>query len=369
MNLMSKKSFSIIRFVTGIFIIFGLIVLTGGVRIANASALTNIYDVMTRLSVGVASDHAIQFRTPTGVASTQTMVVTFPSDFDGATDPQGAVDFNDVDLFEDTTPDGVCDGTAETLVASGASSAQWNVVFSGTQGRTITFTSGGASAIIAAASEVCIKIGENATGGAANSQYINTSTNGSKVITLAAGSGADTGSVTVNILSNDQVSVTATVDQSLTFSISDNTIEFGTLTPSDDTFADDSGGNATEVEAHNLIVGTNAGQGYTLTLNGSTLTSGGFTISPIGSSNTASSVGTEQFGLRLTASGGSGTVSAPYAASGFAFDSAAFPDEVASASGASANTTYSARYIANIASNTEAGAYSATLTYVAAANF
>ncbi|MES3006030.1 MAG: hypothetical protein V4664_03735 [Patescibacteria group bacterium] len=346
-----------------------MVMLTGGAQLAYAASLTNVYDAMTRLSVDAASDHSIQFRTSTGVASSQTMVVTFPSDFDGASDAQGALDFSDVDLFEDTTPDGVCDGSAETLVASGATSAQWNVAFSGTEGRVVTLTSGGASAIIAAASEVCIKIGENATGGAANSQYINPATNGSKVITLAAGSGADTGSVTVNVLTNDQVAVTATVAQSLTFSISDNTIEFGTLSASAAQYADDSAGNSSEVEAHNLIVGTNAANGYTMTINGSTLTSGANTIDAIGSSNTASSAGTEQFGIRMTATGGSGTVSAPYASSGFAFDSAALPDEVAAATGSSANTTYSARYLANIAAQTEAGAYSATLTYVAAANF
>lgn len=336
---------------------------------AYAAALTNVYDAMTRLSVDTASDHAIQFRTPTGVSSGQTIVITMPSDFDGANDPQGALDFSDVDLFEDTTPDGVCDGTAETLVASGATSAQWNVVFSGTEGRTITLTSGGATAVVAAASEICVKIGENATGGAANSQYINTSTNGSKVITLSAGSGADTGSVTVNILADDQVAVTATVSQSLTFSISDNTIEFGTLSASAAQYADNAAGDASEVEAHTLTVGTNAANGYTMTLNGSTLTSGAHTIDSIGASNAASSAGTEQFGIRMTATGGSGAVSAPYADSGFAFDSAAFPDNVASASGSSANTVYSVRYLANIAAETEAGAYTATLTYVATANF
>ena len=106
-----------------------------------------------------------------------------------------------------------------------------------------------------------------------------------------------------------------------------------------------------------------------MTVGGSTLTSGANTITAIGASNTSSSVGTEQFGLRMTAAGGSGTVSAPYAAAGFAFDSGAFPDAIATASGASANTTYSARYIANITASTEAGSYTGAVTYVATANF
>ncbi|MSU74356.1 hypothetical protein EXS57_01085 [Candidatus Kaiserbacteria bacterium] len=344
------------------------------VEIAEAT-VTNSSDAMSRLGLSdgtpiVLSDHAIQFTTSLGVGSAQTIVITFPSDFDGSTtgDSTGPLDFSDVDLFEDTTPDGVCDGSAETLVASGATTAQWNAVFSGTENRILTLTSGGASAIIVAASQVCVMIGENAVGGTANSQYENPTTGGSKVITVVAGSEASN-NITVNILTDDQVAVTATVDQSITFSISDNTIGFGSLSASAACFAQGTAGcSGSEVEAHNLIVGTNAGSGYSMTINGNTLTSGAFTIATT-SANTASTIGSEQFGLRMTATGGSGTVSVPYAAAGYAFDSLNFPDQVAASTVASANTTYSVRYIANIDSATEAGAYTSTLTYVATANF
>lgn len=365
-----------IKKITSVFLAVSLVIVSASWHIpaAQAAALTSKKDTMSRLSDSgggdVKSDHAIEFTTPTGVSSGQTIVITMPSDFDGSNDGDGALDFSDVDLAEDTTPDGTCDGTAETLVANGATASQWNAVFSGTENRTLTFTSGGASAIIAAGSQVCILIGENATGGSGNSQYINPTTTGSKTITLSVGTGADTGDLVVNILDDDQVSVSATVDESLTFSISDNTIGFGTLSSSDDFFATgDTNGSATETEAHTVIVGTNATNGYTLTINGTTLDAGTPDITAIGSTNTASSAGSEQFGLRATASGGTGAVSAPYAASGFAFDTAAFPDEVAAATGASANTTYSVRYVANIAANTEAGVYSATVTYLASANF
>ncbi len=365
-----------IKKIIGLFLVAALTILTSSWRapVVQAASLTSKKDTMSRLILSspsdVKSNHAIEFTTPTGVASTQTMVITFPADFDGLNDADGALDFNDVDLLEDTTPDSACDGTAETLVASAPTASQWSAVFSDTENRILTFTSGGASAIIAAASQVCILIGENATGGTANSQYINPTTTGSKTITLSVGSGADTGNIVVNILTNDQVSVTASVAEALTFSISDPTIGFGTLTSADDFFASgDLLGTAAEAEAHNIIVGTNATNGYTLTINGATLAAGAPTITAIGATNTASAPGTEQFGLRATATGGIGTVSAPYAAAGFAFDTAAFPDEVASATGASANTTYSLRYVGNISANTEAGSYSATLTYVASANF
>lgn len=159
--------------------------------------------------------------------------------------------------------------------------------------------------------------------------------------------------------------------QSLTFSISDNTIGFSAINASAARFANGAGtGDTIEVEAHTLSASTNATGGYIITINGATLTSGGNTITAIGGANTASAPGTEQFGLRMTATGGNGAVSAPYAAAGFALDTVAFPDQVASdPDGDDVSTTYSARYIANIRGATEAGSYSATLTYVATATF
>jgi hypothetical protein len=198
---------------------------------------------------------------------------------------------------------------------------------------------------------------------------INPSSATSYIVSIS-GTFGDTGSITVPILTDDQVQVSATVAQSITFTISDNSIGFGNLTSANARYATgDTSGSDSETGAHDLVVGTNASNGYTLTLGGNTLTSGSNEIDSIGATNAASSAGTEQFGVRFTASGGSGAVAAPYAASGFAFDSAAFPDTVASATGSTANTTYSARYLANITANTPAGSYASTLTYVATANF
>jgi len=220
---------------------------------------------------------------------------------------------------------------------------------------------------------VQIQIGFHATAGATgDTQIINPSSANSYSISIA-GTFGDTGATTVNILTNDQVDIAAVVAQSLTFSISDNTIGFGTLTSGAARFATgDTNGNGSEVEAHTLTVGTNAANGYTMTASGTTLINASnpaATIDPIGPTNTASSPGTEQFGMRMTATGGTGTVSAPYAATNFAYDTAAFPDQIAAATGSTANTVYSVRYLANIAANTDAGTYNAAVTYVATANF
>jgi len=348
-------------------------------QVAQAAALTSKSDVMSRVKVSsptdVLSDHAIQFTTPTGVASGQTIVITFPSDFDGANDPQGALDVNDVDLFEDTTPDAVCDGTAETLVASGATASQWNTVFSGTENRTLTFTSGGASAIIAAGSQVCVKIGENATGGSSNSQYANPTTAGSKTITLSVGSGADTGDLVVNILADDQVAVSGTVVETMTFTIDDNSIGFGNLTASNARFANGAGTGAngpTSVSAHTMTMATNAASGYSIRYNGATLISGGNTINVATiTGDEDGTPGTEQFAIGFTTNGNATIVSAYNQVSPtFNYSFVANTEtEVISEAVPTATETFSAFYLANITGATEAGSYTTAITYTATANF
>lgn len=332
---------------------------TISISTAQAASLTSLSDNMSRLQASTASNHDIRFVTPTGVASTTTVTLTFSADF-----TPGSVAFGDIDFQEGSTNDCTTASWAdETLVAAAPSSSQFSAAFSG---NVLTFTSGGASATIPADRCVRVLIGTNASGG--TNQITNGAIDDDDTIAIA-GSFGDTGTIQVDIITDDQVDITATVAPSITFSISANAIEFGTLTAADDTFADLSGGNPTEVEAHTLAAGTNATGGYVMYVSGATLTSGADTIDAIGGSNTASNPGTEQFGVRYTASGGSGSVDAPYAAAGFAYNGVASPDNIASATGPSSTTTYSARYVANITSSTEAGSYATTLTYTATATF
>ncbi len=342
--------------IVSIAIISALLLYVMPFKSAFAAAVTSASDTMSNLTINATSSHAISFVSPTGAnQNTDTITITFPSDFD----------FTGKSITGLSFTHGATTGleATETLSAA-ASGSDWGAAFSGTENRILTLTAptdGTGAAVVAPGDKLIISY----TG----TDSINPSSPGSYVIAIA-GSFGDTGEITVNILSNDQVSITATVPQSLTFSISDNSISFGNLSAVAARHASGTAsGQSTEVEAHNLIVGTNAQNGYTMTVNGNTLTSGANTISAIGNTNSVSSVGTEQFGFRLTASGGNGAVVAPYAASGFAFNTGGLPDQVATSTSASANTTYSARYIANISASTEAGSYTATLTYVATANF
>lgn len=325
-----------------------------------AASVTSLSDNLSRLQENTLSNHEIKFVTPTGVAGTQTITLTFSAAFTTVS----SIAFGDVDFaIGDSNNCSTANFTEQTLAAT-PSGATWGLSSSG---QVITLTSG--SGTVTADRCVRFEIGTNATTGTTGTNRITNGGNAASHTVTVGGTFGDSGTLSIDIISDDQVDITATVDPSITFSISANAIEFGTLSASSAKYADASAGNATEVEAHTLAAGTNATSGYTMYVSGATLTSGGNTINAIGGTNTASATGTEQFGVRYTASGGSGSVTAPYAASGFAYDGASAPDQIASAAGSTATTTYSARYLANIASNTEAGSYATTLTYTATATF
>jgi hypothetical protein len=219
-------------------------------HVASAASLSALSDTMSSSKISTTSSHVIKFTTPTGASdNTDTIIITFPSDFNFTSKTIGTVSFTH----------GASTGaeSTETLAASPSTSA-WGAVFSGTQNRVLTLTAptdGVGAATLAANDKVIITY--NSTN----------STNPSSATSYAiniSGTFGDTGSITVNMLSDDQVSVTATVSQSLTFSISDNTIGFGTLSSGSSKYATgDTTGSASEVEAHNIVVGTNAANGYT----------------------------------------------------------------------------------------------------------
>ena len=162
----------------------------------------------------------------------------------------------------------------------------------------------------------------------------------------------------------------------VTFSMSNNIADLGPLTSSASRYASagpGTTGSSTEVEAHNFSVTATSSGGYSVTIIGASLTNlnGGHVITAIGGSNTAPNPGNEQFGLRMTATGGSGAVSSPYAASGFAYAATgSTSSQVCSASiGDGATTTYSVRYVANVSPVTTAGVYNTGLMYLVTGNF
>ena len=336
---------------------------------ALADPLENKSDSMSRLgsstAVDVPSDHTIQFVTPTGVSSPDDIIITLPSDFDGSNHANGALEFGDVDLLIGGTN---CSGTSQTLVGGAPGDSEWSAVFSGTENRVLTITPG-ASAIVDAGSAVCIKIGQNATGGTANSQYINPTTTGAKTISLV--SGVDTGDIVVSIIENDVVVITARVNETISFALNDYEVGFGTLSIANARYATGTEpyGSNTLSSAHTMSVATNGSSGYDLTYRGATLTSGSNTIyaaTIVGDADGAP--GSEQFGISFSRSTDATIVPAYLQPTNYSF----VPNtetQIAYETAPTATETITAYYLANISGLTPAGTYSTAITYVASANF
>lgn len=173
----------------------------------------------------------------------------------------------------------------------------------------------------------------------------------------------DTGTVASSTAG--QITVTASVDETLTFTLASTTVALGTLTTS-----------TTGSGTNTMSAATNAASGYSITVNGTTLTSGLNTITAL-ATQTASSQNSSQFGINLKdnatpnvgsdPSGGSGAADTNYGtADQYRFVSG---DTVAAATGPTNSTTYTVTYIANIAGSTKPGNYSTALTYIATATF
>jgi len=201
------------------------------------------------------------------------------------------------------------------------------------------------------------------------------------VITTYSGSdwtGAlDTGSVALSTAT--QIQVALTVNEALTFCTGTSITgqNCGTASGSQVSLGDGST-TATATGTSIIAASTNGNTGYSVTVNGATLTSGANTITAL-SSGGASVMNSKQFGLNLAdanttpivgaAKSGSGTAAAEtnYGTNDtFRF---ATGETIASATGPSNANTFTVGYIANIDGITKPGVYTSNLTYIATANF
>ena len=336
------------------------------VELAYAAALSSLSDTLSTAKVSQLADHTIQFVTPSGVAAAQNISITFPNGWNLGSIGATSIDFG-------TSTSATCSGFGDALIANGAASnLTWGIA---TTSQSITITSG--TAVIPANRCIQVKLGGNATFGATGTTTLTNPASATSSVILIAGSFGDTGSITVTIVTDDTVSMTGTVNQTLTFTISTSTIYFGSLNSGAAKYASstNTAGDTSETAAHTLAIATNAPSGFSLSVRGQTLTSqqnSANTITAIGATAASSTPGTEQFGIRATESGGIGTaVSSPFQFSssyGYA-GTATTSVTLATGTGSTPTSTYSLRYLANIAAITEAGTYAASLVYVATANF
>lgn len=339
-----------------------------GTKLARAASLTSLSDAMSSLKASTASNHEIKFVTPSGVDAAETIILTFSADFTGVTN----IVHTDIDFAEGDSSNCSTATFSEKTLAASASGATWGA--DGDSATTITLTSGNGT--ITAGRCVRIRIGTNATSQATGANQISNGAADDNDTVSITGTFGDTGTITIDIITDDQVSVSATVAQSISFSISDNTIGFGSLSSSGPRFAtgDTAGSGSDSAEAHNLQVGTNAASGYTVTYNGATLTSGLNTISVASITDDADgTAGSEQFAIGASTDGDA-SIASGYDHNAVAGNRdwnfvASTTTTLASETVPTATETLSMFYLSNISTLTEAGSYATSITYNATANF
>ena len=128
---LTSVSNSHVRFVS-IAIVMALLLYTVPFRFVSAATISSASDTMSDLTINAVSSHSVKFTSPTGAAqNTDTIIVTFPSDFDFTGKAIGGLSFSH------------CSTTGlevtETLAAA-ASASDWGAAFSGTENRVLTLT-------------------------------------------------------------------------------------------------------------------------------------------------------------------------------------------------------------------------------------
>jgi hypothetical protein len=229
-------------------------------RLAEAASITSASDTISESKPSTVANHSIAFTLPNGMVASSTMELTFDAGF-----TMGSVGEDDVDIL--------VNGLSSSTAAVNAAGV-WGVLVTGS---VIRFTSP-SDVGVASSSPIVIRIGTNAVDfGTGANQITNPSSVNSYPIDIDGGTSAtpmqDSGQVRVAIV--DQVVVSASVDTSLTFTVGGlssgatvntsptttvanttaTTLPFGTLPV-----------GSSVTLAQTLSVATNAGSGYTVTV-------------------------------------------------------------------------------------------------------
>ncbi|MEX2209403.1 MAG: hypothetical protein WD603_03775 [Patescibacteria group bacterium] len=147
-------------------------------------------------------------------------------------------------------------------------------------------------------------------------------------------------------IESSTVTVSADVGQTLSFALSATSANLGTLSDS-----------SVSTDDHTLTVSTNASGGYTLTGQGSTLTSGSDTV-PFVTDGTVTT-GVSEYGVAFAGASGHPAGDQDLTTT----------TTVASSTGPVSNATTTATYKASIVASQPAGSYQSSITYIATATF
>lgn len=319
---------------------------------ADAAGLSSRSDTMSTSQAAVTASHVIGFTTATGASV-------------------GSIGFDFC-----TTADGSCTVPGGLVTTTATLSAQ-----SGAVGFTLVNATNGAPYLTRAAVSLPALTAVSYTfDNITNPTAINTSFY-VRITTYTGTDGAtgpvDTGNVAASTA--EPIQLTGVTPELLIFcvgttisgdcsTVSGNSIDFGDFSPI-----------ATNDGTSVMQASTNAGSGYNISVNGTTLESGTNSIGAL-ASQTASATGSPQFGLNLrlnttpsvgadpTGGGGAvGTYTANYGtANQYRFVSG---DTVAQATVPTNANTFTSSYVVNIPGLQAAGVYTTTMTYICTANF
>ncbi len=332
--------------------IFGLMVgmNIGSIQEATAAQITPAKVTMSNLNASGTGTLAFAFTTITSLSATNTIKLQF--------DPTGdlftlaSVADTDFSAVSGMTIVNACGGGSDEVTVTSDTSAP-------DESYTLTVCSGdtvgaGAKAFTIATAKV--------TNPATPAAY-----------KIAITTTSDSATIAIPVITNDVVNVSATVDPSITFSISDVTVGFGTLASGAVRYAtgDTLGGTTETTAAHTMSAGTNAVSGLAVTYSGGLLTSGGNTISAATSVTPPGNTAAEQFAIAVDDNGTAFTIAAGYdqATPIYSYVGTGTTTALFSSAGPLSSTNVDVHYLANIAANTEAGNYSTNITYIATATY
>lgn len=353
-----RRSISIVAMFA---MIFGLNF--GFVRFAKAATITNAKITLSTVASAAQGTHAFSFTTITSLTAGQTIILMYN---------EGTSDWTLDGTITDTDFSGATNLTFVANVGACGGGATNEVYPTVTNGANDFYTLTVCTSDTVPAGATAFTIDNN--------EITNPTTVAAEDYTVDITTTSDTGSVAVGIVPDDSVNVTATVDPSITFSISDTTVGFGILSTTVDCWANGTPPTNCDTTfpppaAHTLSAGTNASGGLAVTYNGATLTDGaknidvatitGDTTNPVGDPGT-----TEQFAIGFDDNGSTFTMASGYDqnAGDYKFVASTTTTIFSSAAPVTA-TSVDAHYLANITAATPAGSYSTNITYIATGTF
>ncbi|MFA5134210.1 MAG: hypothetical protein WC505_00270 [Patescibacteria group bacterium] len=317
------------------------------VQAAYAGTLTTPRDYLNRVKESLTSgvQHEVFFTTEgavSGGAGNNEITLVFPDADDGGWCATAAADMTVTGITDPTGGSESATSLPGTLVGTctqGAGASSYD-----------TFTITGVNDL-SSATKYGVRIADGTT---AELGTPAASTTGLITITTNNGStDVDSAFTSVDIISDDQVAVSADVPSSITFTLSDTTIDLGTLST-----------GAVSTSSHTVQTVTNASSGYTtLVYDDGNLRKGSDDINDV--ADGAVTAGSEEYGLSTTDSSqdiaqDAACGSAPYTASALT----ATQQSVAGAASGPVDETITVCYAASISASTVAGAYAHTVTYV-----